>query len=263
MQFTHTTLEFDAAVAVVRFDHPEVMNAVSMDMLRGLSEALDAIAERRADVRCVVLTGVGRAFCAGANLQGRANQQSSVSNAGAALETAFHPFLRRLRHLHCPLVTAVNGVAAGAGMSFALMGDLVLAARSAYFLQAFRRIALVPDCGSTWLLPRLVGRARALELSLLGDRLPADTALSWGLINRVYDDATLMAETMKLAHELANGPTVALSLIRKLYWDSLENSFEEQIDLERQCQQAAGAASDFKEGVTAFLEKRPAKFTGR
>ena len=261
MQFKHVTVEFDAAVAIVRLDHQEVLNAVSVDMLQGLGDALDAIDDRRAEVRCVVLTGTGRAFCTGANLQGRNNNDSPVRrNAGATLETAFHPFLRRVRHLHCPLVTAVNGPAAGAGMSFALMGDIVVAARSAYFLQAFRRIGLVPDCGSTWLLPRLVGRARALELSLLGERLPAETALSWGLVNRVYDDAVLMPEAMKLAHDLANGPTVALSLIRKLYWDSPENSFEEQIDLERQCQQQAGAAADFKEGVTAFLEKRPAVF---
>jgi 2-(1,2-epoxy-1,2-dihydrophenyl)acetyl-CoA isomerase len=264
MQFKHVSLDIEAPVAIIRLDHQEVMNAVSLDMLQGLGDALDAIDDRRADVRCVVLTGAGRAFCTGANLQGRDKQDSPVRrNAGAALETAFHPFLRRLRRLHCPLVTAVNGPAAGAGMSFALMGDIILAARSAYFLQAFRRIGLVPDCGSTWLLPRLIGKARAIELSLLGERLPAETALSWGLINRVHDDAVLMEEALKLARDLANGPTIALSLIRKLYWDSPENSFEQQIDLERQCQQTAGAAEDFKEGVTAFLEKRPAKFTGR
>ncbi|HRI17609.1 MAG TPA: enoyl-CoA hydratase-related protein, partial [Burkholderiaceae bacterium] len=161
--------------------------------------------------------------------------------------------MRRIRRLHCPLVTAVNGPAAGAGMSFALLGDMVLCARSAYFLQAFRRIGLVPDCGSTWLLPRLIGRARAIELSLMGERLPAEKALEWGLVNRVYDDAALMDEAMKLAHELANGPTVALSLIRKLYWDSPENSFEEQLNLEFESQRVAGAAEDFREGVTAFL----------
>jgi 2-(1,2-epoxy-1,2-dihydrophenyl)acetyl-CoA isomerase len=157
----------------------------------------------------------------------------------------------------------VNGPAAGAGMSFAMMGDLILCARSSYFLQAFRRIGLVPDCGSTWMLPRLIGKARAVELSLLGEKLPAEKALEWGLINRVHDDAVLMAEAMKLAHELANGPTIALSLIRKLYWDSPENSFEDQINLEVQSQRIAGAADDFKEGVSAFLEKRPAKFTGK
>ena len=215
-------------------------------------------------MRCLVITGAGRAFCTGANLQGRGNAKpGGRSNAGAALETAYHPFLRRLRNLHCPIVTSVNGPAAGAGMSIALMGDMILCARSSYFLQAFRRIGLVPDCGSTWLLPRLIGKARSVELSLMGERLPAEKALEWGLVNRVHDDAVLMDETMKLAHELANGPTVALSLIRKLYWESPGNSFEEQLDLEQQSQRDAGSAEDFKEGVTAFLEKRPAKFKGK
>jgi 2-(1,2-epoxy-1,2-dihydrophenyl)acetyl-CoA isomerase len=264
MQFNHVTLDIDGPVAILKLDHPEVMNAVSMDMLGGLGEALDAVDQKKADVRCLVFTGTGRAFCAGANLQGRNNAEPGKrSNAGAALETAYHPFLRRLRNLHCPIVTSVNGVAAGAGMSFALMGDMILCARSSYFLQAFRRIGLVPDCGSTWLLPRLIGKARAIELSLMGEKLPAEKALEWGLVNRVYDDAVLMEETMKLAHELANGPTIALSLIRKLYWESPDNSFEDQLNLEFESQRIAGAAEDFKEGVSAFLEKRPAKFRGK
>ena len=263
MQFKHVTLEFDGHVAILKLDHQEVMNAVSNDMLGGLGEALDTINEKRAEIRCLVLTGAGRAFCTGANLQGRDKQTPGRSNAGAALETGFHPFLRRLRNLHCPIVTSVNGPAAGAGMSFAMMGDMILCARSAYFLQAFRRIGLVPDCGSTWLLPRLVGKARAIELSLMGERLPAEKALEWGLVNRVHDDAVLMAETMKLAHELADGPTVALSLIRKLYWDSPDNSFEDQLNLEFESQRIAGATEDFKEGVSGFLEKRPAKFRGK
>ena len=263
MQFKHVALDFDGPVAILKLDHPEVMNAVSMDMLGGLGEALDAIDDRRNEVRCLVMTGAGRAFCAGANLQGRDNQKPGRSDAGKTLETGYHPFLRRLRNLHCPIVTSVNGAAAGAGMSFALMGDMILCARSAYFLQAFRRIGLVPDCGSTWLLPRLVGKARSVELSLMGERLPAEKALEWGLVNRVYDDTALMDETMKLAHELADGPTIALSLIRRLYWESSDNSFEDQLDLEQQMQRRAGAAEDFKEGVTAFLEKRPAKFKGK
>src|ERR1700679_698325 len=249
MQFKHVTLDFDGPVAILKLDHPEVMNAVSIDMLGGLGEALDEIGD---EVRCLVVTGAGRAFCTGANLQGRNNAKPGKSNAGAALETAFHPFLRRLRNLHCPIVTAVNGPAAGAGMSFALMGDMILCARSSYFLQAFRRIGLVPDCGSTWLLPRLIGKARSVELSLMGERLPAEKALEWGLVNRVYDDAALMEETMKLAHELANGPTIALSLIRKLYWESPDNSYEDQLNLEAQSQRMAGAAGDFKEGVSAI-----------
>jgi 2-(1,2-epoxy-1,2-dihydrophenyl)acetyl-CoA isomerase len=263
MQFKHVTLDFDGPVAILKLDHPEVMNAVSMDMLGGLGEALDAIDDRRGEVRCLIITGAGRAFCAGANLQGRDNQKPGRSDAGKTLEIGYHPFLRRLRNLHCPIVTSVNGAAAGAGMSFALMGDMILCARSAYFLQAFRRIGLVPDCGSTWLLPRLVGKARSVELSLMGERLPAEKALEWGLVNRVYDDAALMEETMKLAREMADGPTIALSLIRRLYWESPDNSFEDQLDLEQQMQRRAGAAEDFKEGVTAFLEKRPAKFKGK
>jgi 2-(1,2-epoxy-1,2-dihydrophenyl)acetyl-CoA isomerase len=263
MQFKHVTLDIDGPVAILRLDHQEVMNAVSMDMLGGLAEALDTIDERKSEVRCVVMTGAGRAFCTGANLQGRNNQKPGKSNAGASLEVGFHPFLRRLRNLHCPLVTAVNGPAAGAGMSFALIGDMILCARSSYFLQAFRRIGLVPDCGATWLLPRLIGKARSVELSLMGERLSAEKALEWGLVNRVHDDEALMPEAMKLAQELANGPTIALSLIRKMYWESLENSFEDQLNLEFQSQRIAGAAEDFKEGVTAFLEKRPAKFKGK
>src|SRR5215203_5158168 len=263
MQFKYVTLDFDGSVAILKLDHQEVMNAVSMDMLGGLGEALDAIDDKREEVRCLVLTGAGRAFCTGANLQGRSNQKAGRSNAGQSLEIGFHPFLRRLRRLHCPIVSAVNGPAAGAGMSFALMGDMIVCARSSYFLQAFRRIGLVPDCGSTWLLPRMIGKARSVELSLMGERLPAEKALEWGLVNRVHDDAVLMEETMKLAHDLANGPTVALSLIRTLRSDSPESSCEEHPDLELESQRIAGAAEDFKEGVTAFLEKRPAKFRGK
>jgi 2-(1,2-epoxy-1,2-dihydrophenyl)acetyl-CoA isomerase len=261
MEFERARLELDGGVAILSMNHPEVMNAVSAEMLKGMTDALDALAAAGARTRCLVLTGMGRAFSTGANLQGRANG-SMPRGAGHALETLFHPFVRRLRDLPYPIVTAVNGPAAGAGMSIALMGDLTLCARSAYFLQAFRRIGLVPDCGSTWLLPRLIGRARAMELSLLGERLPAETALAWGLVNRVFDDAALMPEVRRLAQELAAGPTVALGLTRRLYWESLENSYEQQLDLECRTQRIAGATDDFREGVKAFLDKRPAKFAG-
>src|SRR4030095_9902325 len=158
MQFKHVTLDFDGPVAILKLDHQEVMNAVSMDMLGGLGDALDAIDDKREEVRCLVLTGAGRAFCTGANLQGRNNQKPGKSNAGQSLEIGFHPFLRRLRRLHCPIVSAVNGPAAGAGMSFALMGDMIVCARSSYFLQAFRRIGLVPDCGSPLSFARMSGQ---------------------------------------------------------------------------------------------------------
>jgi len=262
MEFERTSLERDGAVAVLRMNHPDVLNAVSPEMLKGMTEALDALASSSERTRCLVLTGVGRAFSTGANLQGRGDNGLARRGAGRTLETLFHPFIRRLRDLPYPIVTAVNGPAAGAGMSLALMGDLILCARSAYFLQAFRRIGLVPDCGSTWLLPRLVGRARAIELSLLGERLPAETALAWGLVNRVFDDEALMGEALRLAHELAAGPTAALGMIRRLYWESPQNSFEQQLDLECRSQRLAGESEDFREGVKAFLDKRPAKFIG-
>jgi 2-(1,2-epoxy-1,2-dihydrophenyl)acetyl-CoA isomerase len=261
MEFERASLEIDKAVAILRMNDPDVLNAVSVDMLNGMTDALDALAASEIKCRCLVLTGAGRAFSTGANLQGRSGS-ALARGPGHTLETAFHPFMRRLRDLPFPILTAVNGPAAGAGMSIALMGDLILCARSAYFLQAFRRIGLVPDCGSTWLLPRLIGRARAIELSLLGERLPAETALAWGLVNRVFDDEALMAETRRLAHDLASGPTLALGLIRRLYWQSPENAYEQQLDLECRMQRMAGASQDFREGVTAFLEKRPAKFVG-
>jgi 2-(1,2-epoxy-1,2-dihydrophenyl)acetyl-CoA isomerase len=260
MEFERVKLDLDGNVGILTLNHPEVMNAVSSEMLGGLMKAFDEIQNPRNGIRCVVMTGAGRGFCAGANLQPSASGGSR--DAGSILETGYHPLLRRIRELAVPLVTAVNGAAAGVGMSFALMGDLVVCARSAYFLQAFRRIGLIPDGGSTWILPRLLGKARAIELSLLGERLPAEKALEWGLINRVFEDGELLDKSRSLAHELADGPTVALGLIRRLYWESLENSYEQQLNRERQMQRIAGSSSDFQEGVRAFLEKRPAKFKG-
>lgn len=262
MEFERAKLSIDGHVATLTLNHPEVMNAVSMEMLGGLMKAMDEVEDPANGARCLVMTGEGRGFCTGANLQGRNDNNAGRADAGSALESSYHPFLRRLRNLKMPFVTAVNGPAAGVGMSFAMMGDLILCAKSAYFLQAFRRIGLVPDGGSTWILPRLVGKARAMELSLLGEKLPAETALAWGLVNRVFDDEKLLSEAKTLASDLANGPTVSLSLIRQLYWESTDNTYEEQLNLERQLQRTAGNSADFKEGVRAFLEKRPAQFKG-
>ena len=262
MELERARFDIEGNIGLLTLNHPEVMNAVSAEMLGGLMKALDQVEGSGSGVRCLVMTGAGRGFCAGANLQPAPTSSDGSTDAGRVLETVYHPFLRRLRELPIPLVTAVNGAAAGVGMSFALMGDIVLCARSAYFLQAFRRIGLVPDGGSTWILPRLVGRARAMELSLLGERLPAEKALEWGLVNRVFDDSQLMEKARELACELANGPTVALSLIRRLYWESPENSYEQQLNLERRMQRKAGNSADFREGVRAFLEKRPARFKG-
>ena len=249
-------------VAVLTLNHPEALNAASVSMVHGMAKALSFIDKTDAGFRAVVITGEGRGFCSGANLAEAANGRSGEASAGDALETAYHPMLRRLRDFRLPIVTAVNGAAAGIGMSIALMGDLVVAGRSAYFLQAFARVGLVPDGGSTWMLPRLIGLARARELSLLAEKLPAETALQWGLINRVVDDAVLMTEAMTLAQRLAEGPA-SLALVRRLYWDSPHNTFEQQIDQERMAQQRSGRTEDFVEGVSAFAQKRPAKFKGK
>jgi 2-(1,2-epoxy-1,2-dihydrophenyl)acetyl-CoA isomerase len=254
-------LEFVDRVAVLKFDHPEVMNAVGGQMLRDFGAAIAEIKARGTDVRCLLLTGNGRAFCAGANLQ--VDDKNKGSNeAGASLRHGYHPLMFELRGLEMPMVTAVNGVAAGVGMSFAMMGDIVCASQEAYFLQAFARIGLIPDGGATYLLPRLVGWGRAMELSLLAERLPAATAQEWGLVNRVFADTeALAAGSMELAQRLANGPR-SLALIRKAYWDSWGNSYEQQLELEAQLQNEAGRSSDFREGVSAFLQKRDAAFKG-
>jgi 2-(1,2-epoxy-1,2-dihydrophenyl)acetyl-CoA isomerase len=260
MTFDRVRLDIEGGVALLTLNDPDVMNAAGEPMLDDILGALDHVEDRANGVRCLVMTGAGDAFCAGANLKARG--AGKAKPAGIVLETHWHPLLRRLRRLHCPIVVAVNGAAAGGGMSLALTGDIVIAARRAYFLQAFRRIGLVPDVGSTWLLPRRVGVARAMELSLLGEKLPAEKALAWGLINRVVDDGQALAEAMSFAREFAAGPTKALGLIRGLYWDSTENGFEDQLDNEFRAQRIAGASEDFREGVAAFLEKRAARFEG-
>ncbi len=254
-------LEFVDRVAVLKFDHPEVMNAVGGQMLRDFGAAVTEIKARGTDVRCLLLTGNGRAFCAGANLQDDDDNKGS-NEAGGSLRHSYHPLMFELRGLEMPMVTAVNGAAAGVGMSFAMMGDIVCASKQAYFLQAFARIGLIPDGGATYLLPRLVGWGRAMELSLLAERLPADTGLEWGLVNRVFDDADALADgSMEIAQRLANGPR-SLALIRKAYWQSWGNGYEQQLELEAQLQNEAGRSSDFREGVSAFLQKRDAAFKG-
>ncbi len=272
MEFTKVRLDVDGAVAIITMNDPATMNAMGIEMLQGMNEALEYIEQEENGIRAVVLTGEGRGFCSGANLNpgsggGAATAAAGGGNtrpdAGAALETGYHPVLRRMRELNVPIVTAVNGAAAGVGMSFALMGDMVIAEEGSYFLQAFRRIGLVPDGGSTWILPRLVGTKRAMELSLLGEKLPSDKALDWGLINRVVPDGTALEAAKTLATELSEGPTTTLSMIRDLYWSSFENSYEEQIHQERKAQRIAGRTADFIEGVSAFLQKRKANFTGK
>ena len=266
MEFARIKLDMEDNLGILSFNHPEVLNAVSPEMLEGLDDALAALENTEHKARAVIITGEGKGFCSGANLAAVPNKNPKINkprDMGAGLEIAYHPILRRIRNLNMPIITAVNGPAAGIGMSFALMGDMILAANDAYFLQAFRRIGLVPDGGSTWLLPRLIGIARAKELALLGEKLPAAKALEWGLINRVCEKDELMSEAKKLGKELAQGPTIALALIRKAFWESTDNSYEEQLNLERQMQKIAGQSADSQEGILAFVEKRKANFQGK
>lgn len=250
-------------VAVITMTDPATMNAAGVDTAQELTEAFGRAAR---EARAAILTGEGRGFCSGANLSGggplaRSEKQSEL-DAGAALETIYNPLVTSMRDLPIPFVTAVNGAAAGVGCSFALMGDLIVAGESAYFLQAFRRIGLVPDGGSTYLLPRAIGRARAMEMMLLGDKVPAKTAADWGMINRCVPDGELMATAKTLAKQLAEGPK-SIAMIRKIAWASLDNDWKEQLHLERVTQRDAGRTKDFAEGVMAFAQKRPAKFEGR
>jgi 2-(1,2-epoxy-1,2-dihydrophenyl)acetyl-CoA isomerase len=262
MEFERIKLDINQYVAIITLNHPEIMNAASVEMLHGLMQAIEYVENKKNGIRCLVMTGEGRCFCAGANLREYDNNSRAIRNASSILETLYHPLLRRIRKLKMPFITAVNGAAVGIGMSIALMGDLIICARSCYFLQAFCHIGLVPDGGSTWILSRVIGKARAMELSLLGERLPAATALQWGLVNRIYDDKDLMNEVKTLACNLANGPTLSLGLIRHLYWESTDNNYEEQLKLEQEFQCIAVNSADFDEGICAFLEKRPAQFKG-
>ena len=266
MSYSKIKVTADGDVAVITLSDPSTMNAASVEMGGELNEALKAAAIGPKPARAVVLTGEGRGFCSGANLQagpgGGKLDGDGKPDAGAALETLYNPLVSTVRDLTIPLVTAVNGAAAGVGCSLAILGDLIVAAESAYFLQAFRRIGLVPDGGSSYLLPRHIGKARAMEMMLLGDRIPAAKALEWGLINRCVPDAELMATALGLAQELAKGPA-ALGLIRREVWASLDSTWTEQLNYERQAQRVAGKTEDFGEGVAAFLSKRPAEFSGR
>jgi 2-(1,2-epoxy-1,2-dihydrophenyl)acetyl-CoA isomerase len=265
MKHGRIRLQTDGDVTVMMLNDPGVLNAFGRKLREDMTEALDQV--EAGSARCLVITGAGRAFCSGANLTDpdrppRDRAAEARGEVKSDLESWYNPTFLRLRGLSIPIVTAINGIAAGAGMSLALTGDIKVAARSASFLQAFARIGLVPDCGSSWILPRLIGMARAMELSLLAERLPAETALAWGMINRLEEDDALMPAAMELARGLARGP-VSLGLIRRMYWESLDNSYSDQLDLEAKLQSRAGMTRDFEEGVTAFREKRIARFTGQ
>ena len=247
---------------VLTLNRPDRLNAFN----EAMHEALMAVlrdAEADPGCRALVLTGAGRGFCAGQDLSNRVFEPDQVPDLASTLERFYNPLVRKLQTLPVPIVCAVNGVAAGAGANIALACDIVLAARSATFIQAFARIGLVPDSGGTWFLPRLVGRARARGLTLLAEPLPAEQAEAWGLIWKAVDDASLMDEAHRLAGHFARQPTIGLGLA-KLALDAAEtNSLDAQLDLERDLQGKAGRTPDYAEGVRAFFEKRTPNFTGR
>jgi 2-(1,2-epoxy-1,2-dihydrophenyl)acetyl-CoA isomerase len=259
MAYEHVRLELSpAAVATLTIARPDRLNALSSQTVDELRAAVEETG--RSGARCLLVTGDGRGFSSGADLAGGGGLPD---DAGAALEKHFNPLIEALFALPMPVVAAVNGPCAGAGCSLALSADIVIAARSAYFLQAFVNIGLIPDAGATWLLPRLAGRARAMEMMMLGERVPAGQALDWGMIARVVEDEALAEESVALATRLARGPTVALGLIRRLAREGGHAPLGEALAAERAAQREAGATEDFRGAVMAFLQKQPPRFEGR
>jgi 2-(1,2-epoxy-1,2-dihydrophenyl)acetyl-CoA isomerase len=258
------TIIFEASegVATLTLNRPDRLNSLNARMHEEIAAALGSV-ESDPAIRALLVTGAGRGFCAGQDLNLRDAGATGDFDAGAALERYYNPLIRRLRALAKPIVAAVNGPAAGAGANIAFACDIVIAARSASFLQAFCRLGLVPDAGGTWFLPRLAGSARAMGMAMLGEPLSAESAAQWGLVWKMVDDDKLMAEARGFAAKLAQGPTAGLGLIKQALNRSLANSLDAQLDVERDLQRLAACSEDFKEGVAAFLEKRPAKFKGR
>jgi 2-(1,2-epoxy-1,2-dihydrophenyl)acetyl-CoA isomerase len=249
-------------LATITLNAPDRLNAVSRKMIAEIKSCWEELAADDT-VRAVLLTGAGRGFCAGADLADPDRDASATADSGAALDKFFNPVIRAMRSIPKPVVSAVNGVAAGVGMSFALASDIAVAGKSASFLQAFARIGLLPDGGSTWFLPRLVGDQRARALAMLAPQISAEQAKQWGLIWDVVEDAALMQTATDIARKLAEGPTLALARIKDALNRSTGNDLSQQLDVERDAQRFLGRSDDFKEGVAAFLAKRKAQFKGK
>lgn len=267
MEFEHILFSVEEDVATLTLNRPDRLNSLDMVMIDETIKALDKIRDQQVSARVLVITGAERAFCTGAALTptaiAGAEESGGPRDVGALLDTHFNPLVERIINLPIPVISAVNGAAAGAGSSIALAADIVIAARSAFFLQAFVNIGLVPDSGATWILPRLVGRARAARLMMLGERLPAEQAYEWGLISEVVDDDELQGCVAQYATRLATGPTVAYRLIKEGLRDCMDASFSQALQIERRNQLAAGHSADFAEARTAFFEKRAPEYKGR
>lgn len=252
-----------AGVLKLTLNRPDKLNAFNEDMHSALRLGIES-AHSENSIRAVLLTGAGRGFCAGQDLADRDPRKGNTQpDLGHTLDTFYNPTLRLMRSLEKPIVCAVNGVAAGAGANLALACDIVLAAKSAKFIQAFSKVGLVPDAGGSWTLARALGEARAKALTMTAEPLSAEMAAEWGLIWKAVDDAHLMDDAEELATNLAKGPTVGLGLTKRLIHQSARNDFDSHLDEERDCQRVAGKTADYAEGVTAFLEKRSAKFKGQ
>jgi 2-(1,2-epoxy-1,2-dihydrophenyl)acetyl-CoA isomerase len=262
MSYDTILYTLEDGLARLTLNRPDKLNSFNTQMH---AEVRDALARTARDgARVLVLTGAGRGFCAGQDLADRAvAPDGGRANLGESIEKNYRPLVLALRDLPMPVIAAVNGVAAGAGANIALACDLVIAAKSASFVQAFCKLGLVPDSGGTWFLPRLVGPARALGLALLGGKLPAEQAVAWGLIWQCVDDADLATTVDTLARQLVAAPTLGLARTKQAMHAGWHQDLDAQLDLERDFQRELGYSADYAEGVAAFLDKRPPRFTGR